>query len=393
MQRIETPNQVDILSWCPDLEAAAFIQALNLTKLPFAHMHMALMPDAHMGMGMPIGGVIATKDYIIPNAVGVDIGCGVLAAKLTCTEESIRSRFDEIVDFLDKDGVRSRIRRESCIGVSIEEAVDMPFTPHLEQFLGNADMQAGTLGGGNHFIEFQRDSDGHVWLMIHSGSRNTGKQVGDYYDKLATKLNKQHMSPGDPKDKLAYLHVDSKEGKEYTMDMDWCNEYAKLNRYMILATVKEAINRTHPKRPLGKVNPVDTVHCLHNFARLENHFGKNVWVHRKGAISARKGEIACIPGSQGTASYIVEGLGSEWSFHSCSHGAGRLMSRKRAKEELNLEMQQLIMDDQNILHGMKTVASLDEAPEAYKDIDVVMENQKDLVKIVHKLEPFASIKG
>lgn len=374
--------------WLPYLEDGAEAQAKNLANLPFAFKWIAIMPDSHQGYGMPIGGVMATEGVIVPNAVGVDIGCGMCAVKTSLTD-------------IDKDTLKKimgEIRKAVPVGFnSHKESQDKELMPQtlwkqkndsiVFQEYGNALKQLGTLGGGNHFIEIQKGNDGFIWVMIHSGSRNLGMKVASHYNKLAIELNETYHS-GVPKSwELAFLPTDSQEGKAYINEMNYCVEFALANRKLMMGRVIDVVSDNSDVFSLEG----DMINIAHNYASLENHFGKNVWIHRKGATLARKGTIGIIPGSMGTSSYIVEGLGNKDSFESCSHGAGRKMSRSKAKEKLSLEEEQAKMGD--IIGKPRGVGDLDEAPGAYKDIDEVMENQKDLVKILTKLTPLAVIKG
>jgi tRNA-splicing ligase RtcB len=247
--------------------------------------------------------------------------------------------------------------------------------------------QLASLGSGNHFLEIQKGSDGHIWIMIHSGSRNFGLKIADYYNKLAKELNKKWFAGIDPKWDLAFLPVDSEEGQAYIREMNYAVEFALANRKLMMDRIMGIfIDETMACR-------MDETNIAHNYVSLENHFGENVWVHRKGATLARKGTIGIIPGSQGTKSYIVKGLGNKESFESCSHGAGRTMSRTKAIDTLNLEDEIKKMDDLGIVHGMRNKSDLDECASAYKNIDEVMENQKDLIEILVELTPLAVIKG
>jgi len=379
--RVNTSELIPIKLWLDDMEEGAMAQARHLARLPFAFKHIAIMPDAHLGYGMPIGGVLATKGVIIPNAVGVDIGCGMLAMRTSIrktTEEGLKK-------------VMGKIREAIPVGFKSHDTPQqgMPCqgfdTPIVAQHTTKARKSLGTLGGGNHFIELQTDEE-YLWVMIHSGSRNLGKQVADHYNKVARELNKKWFSSVPADHDLAFLPLDSEEGRQYMREMNYCVEYALKNRQCMLQRVKEILGQV-----FGYYNYETPINIAHNYARLENHFGQNVMVHRKGATSAKSGELGIIPGSQGTASYIVRGLGNPQSFNSCSHGAGRRMGRKQAKRELNLRAQQAFM--QGIIHGIRTDEDLDEAPGAYKDIYRVMENQKDLVEIVTPLRPLAVVKG
>jgi len=400
MIKVEKTEFVPIKMWLKDIEEGALTQAKNLAALPFIFKHVALMPDAHQGYGMPIGGVIATKGVIIPNAVGVDIGCGVCALK-TSLKELDKGQLIEIV---------KEIRKRIPMGFGKH---DEPQVPHMmpstkgiyakepshsviADQLDNARLQLGTLGGGNHFIEIQQGDDDHIWIMLHSGSRNLGKQVADYHYHKARELNQSWYSQGKLETQLAFLPLATPEGMHYMEEMNYCVDYASQNRMLMMQTITECISKitkvnvvAFEPKPFGK----HIINIAHNYATIENHFNHNVVIHRKGATSAKKDEIGIIPGSQGTASYIVKGKGNVMSFMSCSHGAGRQMSRTAAKETLDFKEQVKLMDDLNIVHGMRNPKDLDEAPGAYKDIERVMENQKDLVEIVHKMVPIAVIKA
>lgn len=381
-----------VFNWCPDIEENAFEQIDHLARLPFVHKHIAIMPDCHMGYGMPIGGVIALENVISPNMVGVDIGCGMCAVKTSLTGID--------TDTLKK--IMGEIRKAIPVGFNRhEEDQDKSLMPNsmcgmvTKRERSKARKSLGTLGGGNHFIEIQKGDDGHIWIMIHSGSRNLGLQVANHYNKLAIELNEKWHSKV-PKDwELSFLPVSRGEGKDYITEMKYCVDFALANRKLMMDRIKDIFMTVNEHLPseLNEMTFDEMINIAHNYAAQENHYGKNVWVHRKGATQAKLGQIGIIPGSQGTASYIVEGLGNKESFESCSHGAGRVMGRKQAKRELNLEKEIKILDDQGIIHGMRYQGDLDEAVSCYKNIDDVMENQKDLVKIKVKLLPLAVIKG
>lgn len=384
-----------VFSWCPNIEENAMKQIDNLAQLPFLHHHIAIMPDTHFGYGMPIGGVIATKDVIIPNAVGVDIGCGMCAVKTSLTE----------IDTKTLKKIIGEIRKVIPVGMNKhKEKQNINLMPEsfyptngqdenliIKQEYENARKSVGTLGGGNHFIEIQKGDDEHIWIMIHSGSRNLGLKVANHYNKLAIELNKKWHSKVPKEWELAFLPVDNEEGQAYIREMQYCVKFALANRKLMMDRV---IKIFYDVLGEDKCNPFDEmINIAHNYASQENHFGKNVWVHRKGATQAKKGQIGIIPGSQGSSSYIVEGFGNKESFESCSHGAGRVLGRKQAERELDLEKEIKILDDQNIIHGIRHKSDLDEAVSCYKDINEVMENQKDLVKILVKLKPLGVIKG
>lgn len=260
--------------------------------------------------------------------------------------------------------------------------------PVVWQEYQKARHQVGTLGGGNHFIEIQRGSDGYIWLMIHSGSRNIGKKVADHYNAIAVHLNEQWFSQVPKAWQLAFLPIDSPQAGCYRNEMEYCVNFAMANRQRMMERIQSVLETFFPGTTYERM-----IDVAHNFAAMENHYSKNVMVHRKGATQAREGQLGIIPGSQGTKSYIVKGKGNLESFQSCSHGAGRKMGRKQARDELKLEQEQAALDEQGILHSISEAKDLDEAPSAYKNIDVVMENQKDLVDIVVELTPLAVIKG
>ncbi|MEI6143038.1 MAG: RtcB family protein [Mariniphaga sp.] len=389
IQVITDGCKVPIKMWLNDVEPTAIQQARNLANLPFVFKHIALMPDCHQGYGMPIGGVLATQGVIVPNAVGVDIGCGMCAIKTSLTEINI----EEIKQ------VMSCIREFVPLGFDHhDKAQDENLMPSLEQMPENgvvrrqytaAKKQIGTLGGGNHFIEIQKGSDGHIWVMIHSGSRNIGLKVADHYNRIASQLNERWHSSVTKKMDLAFLPIETREAKDYFTEMQYCVDFAFANRKLMMENIKSAFGNVMGEGFLE----VDFINIAHNYARWESHFGSNVIVHRKGATSAREGEIGIIPGSQGTKSYIVRGKGNPESFQSCSHGAGRSLGRKQAQRELNLEEEICNLNEQGILHSIRFLKDLDEAPGAYKDIQVVMENQRDLVDILVELSPLAVIKG
>lgn len=384
---IISTERVPIKSWCAIPEVGCVAQAKNLANLPFAFKHIALMPDTHQGYGMPIGGVLATRGVVVPNAVGVDIGCGMCAVKTSATTS------DLTVETLKE--IMGEIRKAVPVGFRHHEAQcpveEMPdlgigLTVVGREF-DKARRQLGTLGGGNHFIEIQKDEYGCIWIMIHSGSRNLGKQVADHYNNVAKELNRRWHSAVPPEVDLAFLPMDSEEAKNYVDEMNYCLEFSKGNRAKMVRAIAPIFERVM-SASLGEVLDVQ-----HNYAKWENHYGENIVIHRKGATSARAGQLGIIPGSQGTRSYIVEGLGNPESFMSCSHGAGRRMGRKEASRKLVLADEVAGMDAKGILHGIRGVGDLDEAAGAYKDIDVVMSEQSDLVKIVTRLEPMAVIKG
>jgi len=404
MKKVISSERLPIKLWLDDIEDGALEQAKNLANLPFAFKHIAILPDSHQGYGMPIGGILVTKDIIIPNAVGVDIGCGMVALKTELTR----------IETPKLKSILSEIRKTVPVGFNKHSnEQDVKLMPgflnyeHYDDWLrdkpicyrqfSNALLSLGSLGGGNHFLEIQQDTDGFIWIMIHSGSRNLGKKVADYYNNIAKDLNGKWFGSIPANYDLAYLPVDSQIGQDYIKEMNYCVGFAYANRKLMMDRVVEIFYDQIPdfeiSVPTRGNYELGEINIAHNYASLENHFGQNVWVHRKGATLARKDTIGIIPGSQGSKSYIVRGKGNKESFESCSHGAGRLMSRTKAKNELNLEEEVKRLNDKGIIHSIRGKSSLDEAPSAYKDIDIVMENQKDLVDILVQLSPLAVIKG
>lgn len=385
MKEVINTEKKPIKSWVTDLEDGALEQVKNLANLPFTYRHVALMPDAHQGYGMPIGGVLATDKVIVPNAVGVDIGCGMIAVKTSVKKKELDTEtLKKIMSTIRQNiPVGFNKHKESCN--ETEMPVNWGDLKIVNQEFENARKSLGTLGGGNHFIEIQKGDDGHIWIMLHSGSRNLGKKVCEHHNKIAKELNEKWYS--ESQSDLAFLPLDSEEGKAYLDEMNYCLEFALKSREKMMNEVKKAFLE-HFKATFD-----EPINMNHNDARIENHFSKNVVVHRKGATRARVGEKGIIPGSQGTCSYIVEGLGNPESFMSCSHGAGRIMGRKDAQRRLNLEEEKKKLDDRGIIHAIRNVKDLDEAPGSYKDIQVVMDNQEDLVKILVKLEPLGVVKG
>ncbi len=397
MKQIITTERKPIKLWLNDLEDGALAQAKNLANFPFAFHHIAIMPDAHQGYGMPIGGVMATRGVVVPNAVGVDIGCGMCAVR-TNIHHLDRDDLKKIMGGSRelKGGIRGMVpvgfshhakrQDEALMPGGIDKAGSR--LPIVRQEYDSACKQIGTLGGGNHFIEIQQGNDGLVWIMIHSGSRNLGFKVAHHYNNEAIALNKKMNSPAPANWQLAFLPLESQEGQAYLEEMRYCVDFALANRQLMLERVQRAVVAA-----VGDVSFGEVINIAHNFAALETHFGELVMVHRKGATRAFAGQAGIIPGSQGAASYIVTGKGEPESFSSCPHGAGRKMSRSQAQKELDLDAEIARLDALGVVHALRGKNSLDEAPGAYKDIAVVMENQADLVEITVRLRPLAVIKG
>ncbi len=382
---IET-EKLPIKLWLDEdqMEEGALEQARNLANLPFAFSHIAIMPDTHLGYGMPIGAILATKGVVVPNAVGVDIGCGMCSLRTNLT----------VVETADLKEIMGIIRKTVPVGFKHhktrqDESWMPPRTgdlPIVNQEYASALRQIGTLGGGNHFIEIQKGSDGYIWIMIHSGSRNIGFTVANHYNKVAKKKNTE--AGEDVSRDLAYIPEASEYFALYWNEMNYCLEFALANRKLMMERVKAAFREVLPE-----VEFADFINKPHNFAAMEEHFGETVIVHRKGATRARKGEWGMIPGSQGTRSFLVKGKGEAQSFESCSHGAGRIMSRTRARKTLDLKEVIKSLNKRGVLHAIRGRSDLDEAPESYKDIDEVMQNQTDLVEVQIELRPLAVIKG
>lgn len=383
VQKIET-EQIPIKLWLDNLEEGALQQAKNLANLDIAYKHIAIMPDSHQGYGMPIGGILASKEAIIPNAVGVDIGCGMC---------SLRTNL-EGVDLDDLKKIMGRIRETIPVGFKHHnEKQDEKWMPPLEENLPivskefeRGKYQVGTLGGGNHFVEIQRGSDGYIWIMVHSGSRNIGYTVANYYHKKAVEETKKRGN-NIPKD-LSYFLKGTDEYDSYFNEMNYCINFALQNRKLMMERVKDAFEEIIPT-----VEFSNFINKPHNFAAWETHYGEKLMVHRKGATRAEKGEWGMIPGSQGTSSYLVKGKGNPLSFNSCSHGAGRVMSRAEARRSLDLKKEVSHLKNMGVLHALRHKKDLDEAPSSYKDIKEVMALQKDLVDIKIELTPLAVVKG
>ena len=388
MEFINSENKIPIKSWCDHVEDGAMAQARNLAKLPFIFKYVALMADCHEGFGMPIGGVIACTDVIIPNAVGVDIGCGMCAVQTDIDAASIDTETVRTI----LNGFRLYIpmgfdhHKEDQSWDGFANAPDLPI---IQAELSSAKRQLGTLGGGNHFIEIQKGDDGKIWLMVHSGSRNFGYKIaGFYHEKALTFCENHHI--GLPDRNLAYLPTSAREAGEYKEAMEFALLFARANREFIKQRCMELMHSVTHCQGIGEID----IH--HNYAAQEKHFGRSVIVHRKGATSARNGQPGIIPGSMGTASYIVRGKGNPESFMSCSHGAGRAMGRNDANSRLTLEDVRVAMKG-IVFDGWKSSKrnkiDISEAPQAYKNIETVMESQKDLVEIQTKLTPLGVVKG
>ena len=390
MQKIISTEKIPVKIWFDEPEDGAVKQALNLANLPFAFSHICLMPDTHQGYGMPIGGVMAAKNVIVPNAVGVDIGCGMCAVKTNIEAGGLERR--QLTQIMA--GVRELIPLGFNRHKERQDESLMPQNYNIDELTIvrreyiAALKQLGTLGGGNHFIELQHDGDGFLWIMVHSGSRNFGLQIAEYYNKVAKKLNQLYYSSVEAKADLAFMPFETDEAHRYYKEMQYCVEFALANRKLMMERIQSVVSTT-----LNNVIYEPMINIAHNYAAWETHFNTKVIVHRKGATSAKLSETGIIPGSQGTKSYIVEGLGNPESFMSCSHGAGRVMSRAAAIRNLNLDEEIQKLDKLGIIHSIRGKSDLEEASSAYKDISQVMAFQSDLVKIKVELSPLAVVKG
>jgi len=392
VKKVETDG-LDVLLWTDDVEPGAYRQILNLARHPYARKHIAIMPDCHEGFGMPIGGVLATSGVIIPNAVGVDIGCGMSAVRTSLrgiNKNDLKKIMSEIRELIPL-GFKHHKKSQGHDKMPDPDKLGFdPFElPVVSREYDSALHQVGTLGGGNHIIEIKKGDDSAIWIMIHSGSRNIGKQVADYYNKKAISLNREAGEDYGPKTELAWLRLDSKTGQDYLKEMQYCIEFAMCNRYLMMDRIIGVFSNHFG----SEFSHDEIINIAHNYAAIEKHFGEELVIHRKGATKATKGLKGIIPGSQGTRSYIVEGKGNPDSFESCSHGAGRVMGRNQAIRTLNLEEEIRRLDKLNILHSIRSKNDLEEAPSAYKNIDLVMAQQSDLVDIVTGLSPLAVIKG
>lgn len=387
-----TPIQV----YTDDIDSTSIDQLTNMSKLSIVHHHIAAMPDVHAGIGATVGAVIPTVGAIIPAAVGVDIGCGMNAVRLSLRAEQlpdnlhrIRSAIEYTVPVGFEQHEHDPVKRSTIVALDtrLEQIVQKhpgilrKRTPAYQPWV----RQLGTLGGGNHFIEICLDEANQVWIMLHSGSRNIGNVMGTYFINLAKKDMGKLLGTLPDKD-LAYLTEGTDHFDDYVEAVHWAQDYALVNRREMMRLIIEAIKPILPPFELES----GAVNCHHNYVSIEEHFGRSVYLTRKGAISAQEGQLGIIPGSMGAKSYVVRGLGNHDSFCSCSHGAGRRMSRSAAKRHFKTE--DLEQQTQGV-ECRKDGGVLDEIPGAYKDIDQVMANQSDLVEVVHTLKQIVCVKG
>ncbi len=379
-------------------------QLTNTAKLPFIYKHIAVMPDVHLGKGSTIGSVIPTLGAVIPAAVGVDIGCGMMAAKTTLHANDLPDNLGPLRSAIEKavpHGMTPKTRgfkgRDKGSWDAPPPAVDNVWTGLKDEFdvicqktpkLKNTNnyKHLGTLGGGNHFIEVCLDEVGFVWFMLHSGSRGVGNAIGSHFIEVAKQDMRKHFI-NLPDQDLAYLPEGTEHYQDYVEAVSWAQKFARMNREVMMQNLIAAV-RTVITKPFE--THVEAVNCHHNYVQKEHHFGKDVLVTRKGAVSARAGELGIIPGSMGAKSYIVRGKGNAESFHSCSHGAGRTMSRTEAKRRFTLADQVKATEG---VECRKDSDVIDEIPMAYKDIDAVMQAQDALVEVVHTLKQVVCVKG
>ena len=380
------------------LEEQAHRQLQNIATLPFVGPWLAVMPDVHLGKGATVGSVVPTRGAIIPAAVGVDIGCGMAAVRTTLTARDLPDSLAQLRNSIERsvpvgngpsgehrrlpDSVETRLAQSGLIA-----RLDIIKDKHRKIRTDKLEKQIGTLGGGNHFIELCLDENDAVWVMLHSGSRGTGNLIGTYFIELARKqLEKRVLGFHLPDKDLAFFMEGEPLFDDYVEAVSWAQDYARANREAMMSRVLAELRHRLPKFQLDKL----AVNCHHNYVQREQHFGQELLVTRKGAVSAREGELGIIPGSMGTRSYIVRGKGNADSFHSCSHGAGRVMSRTAARAQITLKQHR---EATAHVECRKDESVIDESPAAYKSIDAVMAAQTDLVEVVHTLRQVLCVKG
>lgn len=379
-------KQIKIWTDVSGLDEPTLEQLFRISKMPFIFEHIAVMPDVHLGKGATVGSVIATKGAIMPAAVGCDIGCGMLATKTNLTAADIPESLAKLRSQIEKNvPVGFGCHKNDKFGEGLNFLDLSVYNDLSSNTIKKAKTQIGTLGGGNHFIEICLDTEKNVWVMLHSGSRNIGNEVANIHIKIAKgEMKKAFNNLEDPN--LAYLSEQTQEFKNYINDLFWCQEYALKNRRVMFDNILLSIKKLIPKTEIiGEITS-----CHHNYVSIEEHFGEKVYVTRKGAIRAEKTDLGIIPGSMGAKSYIVRGKGNPDSFNSCSHGAGRKMTRTKARSIFNVK--DLEEQTKNV-ECRKDHGVLDEIPEAYKDIKEVMRNQRDLVEVVTELKQILCIKG
>ena len=396
VKEVLTNGRVPVKIWTDEVDDKSRAQLSNIASLPFIHHHVAAMPDVHLGIGATIGSVIATHKAIIPAAVGVDLGCGMVAARLSITANELDEKaLQKVFDQISRDVPVGRDQhRDDRVLVDAAK----PFEPGLKSLtdrhpellkafgkFSKWTNQMGTLGGGNHFIEVCLDETNQVWVMLHSGSRGIGNAIASYFIALARKDMERWMIQLPDRD-LAYFPEGSEHFADYVEAVHWAQDYAMQNRTSMLELVLAALQRHLPPFTVT----TEAVNCHHNYVAQEHHYGENVWVTRKGAIRAREGDLGIVPGSMGARSFIVRGLGNPESFCSSAHGAGRKMSRTAAEKQFTVA--DMVAQTQGVI-CRKDKDVIDEIPGAYKDIDQVMANQADLTEILHTLKQVVCVKG
>ncbi|MFQ5581997.1 MAG: RtcB family protein [Mariprofundaceae bacterium] len=387
---LEASDARPVKVWTDDIDEPTQQQLRNVASLPFIHHHIAAMPDVHLGLGATIGAVIPTVDAIVPAAVGVDIGCGMVAVRTSLTARDLPDNLKAV-----RSGIESRVpvgfagHARNDVRFNAVRKLERRVRAFAEQYPSLVTdkwmLQIGTLGGGNHFIEVCVDEAQRVWVMLHSGSRGFGNRIGQHFIGLAKQeMQREHIHL--PDRNLAYLREGSELFSDYVQAVELAQDYARINRGEMLELIVEAMRMHLPPFKLTE----EAINCHHNYVARERHFGREVWLTRKGAIRAQKGDLGIVPGSMGASSYIVRGRGNAESFCSCAHGAGRRMSRHQAKRTFSLEdMQQQTTG----VECRKDKGVIDEIPAAYKDINAVMANQSDLVEVVHTLKQLLCVKG
>ena len=393
-QVIQDEGARPIKIWTDEVEASALTQLKNLARLPFINSNgVACMPDVHAGIGSTVGTVIATEHAVIPAAVGVDIGCGMNAVRLSLKASDLPDSLKPLRDEIERrvplgvGGAHDHSTDIGVVGNRLRQTVIEPlYNGDYDKFHAKAASQMGSLGSGNHFIEVCIDENQDVWVMLHSGSRGIGNMIGTHYIAKAKRQMEQFFITL-PDDNLAYFPENTEDFEDYMYAVGWAQNYAFENRRRMMSEVLEAMKQSIDK-PFTITQ--EAINCHHNYVEKEHHFGRNMWVTRKGAIRARDGDLGIIPGSMGQRSYIVRGKGDLQSYCSCSHGAGRVMSRAEAKRRFTVE--DLVEQTQGV-ECRKDASVIDEIPASYKDIDQVMANQTDLVEVVHQLKQVLCVKG
>jgi tRNA-splicing ligase RtcB len=384
----------NILSWLPEeqIEESALQQIYNLARMPFIHKHIAVMPDCHYGLGATVGSCIPTLRAIIPAAVGVDIGCGMIAVKTPLTQADLPEDLSDIRKAVEEQIPLSAGRYNRSVKKTAKlrveqmeaQAAELDRLDFYDKVDRNWRKQMGSLGSGNHFIEIVLDETDSVWAFLHSGSRGVGNRLAGHHIKIAKALMEKWYIDLPDAD-LAYLVEDTREFDDYMTDLGWAQDFARLNREEMIERVLRIL-----RHRFGKFDEVERIQCHHNFTQREHHFGRNILVSRKGAIQAREGQLGLIPGSMGTASYVVRGKGNAAAFDTAPHGAGRRMSRHAARDAFTMS------DFDQLMEGIEVRRSesfLDELPGAYKDVDLVMEQSNDLVEILHTFRQIVNVKG